>query len=963
MRTKHLLYTMALASVFAACTQDEFETVKGADALAGRKSIGQVTFTEAPSTRWNVENFNTIKPEEDNGYSLLLVDVPRQGLDGQHVYPIDNYELVNEVQTNYVFKYNNGEWTNDAMLVEGNYLFVAPAQENKMDRKTVEITLPTEQNLSLGADGKLDPLSAIKEFAKSGYPFYIGHRFLSEGGVMENPAMRNIFAFPEITVKNTNRDAQQKPVLTKVILKRPNPEYPFVINATVDTKKAAELLTNEWFEAAGEDTKGQLVVGGWAGHMSKTFGETIPEGMTEKIEQGSNPDGTPVEIPENVNWEVTYLTDGDNEKYYAYDNGLYGWTSDLLSTPKSTSQFIVINMPEGGIELGYKESISFNAIIPAEKYVMNSLAETGDLEIYAVLENKEAWQKVMVSNTNVDMHPGKRYPEQDYEGLNVKGGKGWYFTIDLNEKSSDGLCKYVQKSEAEVLGGVTTVKTTADLVAAIKANSSTENLNITIEGRNVVYNNEVNNAVARTTCQNVTIQGYIKVEGSDDAEKPLVIDPRVTIEQVVIEKGNVQAGATNLKSVFIAKDGALNLTKVLVNGNKAGNAVIDNAGTLTLSTTKFAKVNNYNVLKVNENLEGIPTSYSRDAVEGIANLYAACGEGGEIISPSIDLKPSVEVLADGTYAISGELNYPITVNAWTKADKSDAGVLKLSGDASIVKVIEKFGNKEVEKVGNIINNGKVSGEDDLGEYDLTVNAGLTMTVGTNATVDENTKVIIAPASHMLAAMTKGVTDYKPAAQVINNGTLNDVEVNGLLVMGNANARVKGTVTYGAKEADEGEIDNTAKGVIEKTIEGKKVVVFAKVNEINLDDHENTVKALKDYTTPTRQVTVFRLIGELKRVQSMENGETVKLAKAHVGEAVTAIEFMAGSSITLGEVTVESEIKFIARAKDILVNGRTTETSELSAKIEKGYRYLGKIEGKYKSEQGNFKDNNSTIPKN
>ena len=948
MRTKHLLYTMALAGIFAACTQEEFETVNGADALAGRKSIGKVTFTEAPSTRWNVENFNTIKPEEDNGYSLLLVDVPRQGLDGQHVYPIDNYELVNEVQTNYVFKYNGGSWTNDAMLVEGNYLFVAPAQEGKMDRKTVEITLPTEQNLSLGADGKLDPLSAIKEFAKSGYPFYIGHRFLSEGGVMRNPAMRNIFAFPEITVKNTDRDNKEVPVLTKVILKRPDATKPFVINATVDTKKAAELLTNEWFAAVPTvDEKDQLVVGGWAAHMGKFLGEG------KDIEQLYNPDGTPKEIAEDVDWEITYLTAGDDARYYAYDNGLYGSTSDLLSTPESTSQYIVINMPEGGIKVGYEESVSFNAIIPAEQYVMGSLdAKDADLEIYAVLKNGEAWQKVMLSNTNVDMHPGKRYPEQDYQGLSAKGEAGWYFTVDLNVNASDGLCDYVQTSESKILGGVTTVKTTEDLIAAIKANSSTENLNITIEGRNVVYNNEVNNAVARTTCQDVNIQGYIKVEGSDDAKKPLIIDPRVTIEQVVIEKGNVQAGATNLKSVFIAKDGALNLTKVLVDGAEAGNAVIDNAGTLTLSTAKFAKVNNYSVLKVNEDLKDIPTSYSRDAVRGIANLYAACGEGGEIISPSIDLKPSVEVLAGGTYAISGELNYPITVNAWTKADKSDAGVLELSDDASIVKVIEKFGNREVEKIGNIINNGKI-----IGEHSLTVDAGRTMTVGTEATVDG--KVIISAATEMLANMTQGIAEYEPAAVVYNAGTLNDVEVNGLLVMKSANARVDGNVTCEATDANKGEIDNTEKGVIAKPISGDKVVVFATINEINLDDHANTVKALKDYTTTTRQVTVFRLIGEMKRVQSMENDETVKLTNHHVGEAVKAIEFMAGSSITLGEVTVESEIKFIARAKDVLVKGRTFDTSILKATTGQGYRYLGKIEGMYKSEQGSFKYDNST----
>ena len=945
MRTKHLLYTMALASVFAACTQDEFETVKGADALAGRKSIGQVTFTEAPSTRWNVENFNTIKPEEDNGYSLLLVDVPRQGLDGQHVYPIDNYELVNEVQTNYVFKYNNGEWTNDAMLVEGNYLFVAPAQENKMDRKTVEITLPTEQNLSLGADGKLDPLSAIKEFAKSGYPFYIGHRFLSEGGVMENPAMRNIFAFPEITVKNTNRDAQQKPVLTKVILKRPNPEYPFVINATVDTKKAAELLTNEWFEAAGEDTKGQLVVGGWAGHMSKTFGETIPEGMTKKIEQGSNPDGTPVEIPENVNWEVTYLTDGDNEKYYAYDNGLYGWTSDLLSTPKSTSQFIVINMPEGGIELGYKESISFNAIIPAEKYVMNSLTETGDLEIYAVLENKEAWQKVMVSNTNVDMHPGKRYPEQDYEGLNVKGGKGWYFTIDLNEKSSDGLCKYVQKSEAEVLGGVTTVKTTADLVAAIKANSSTENLNITIEGRNVVYNNEVNNAVARTTCQDVNIQGYIKVEGSDDAKKPLIIDPRVTIEQVVIEKGNVQAGATNLKSVFIAKDGALNLTKVLVNGAEAGNAVIDNAGTLTLSTTKFAEVNNYSKLNVDAILN------TKELVANINNLYAACGEGGEIISPSIDLEPKVEVMAKAAYAIydiEGKLDYEITVDAGTKADNSDAGQLVLIANTNIVKNIQWFNNKKVEKVGNIINNGKVTGN-----FALTVETGRTMTIGKLAEV--TSELVIEGASATLATLkTTPDDEYIPAATVYNNGKLNTVTVDGLIVMG-VGSRIEGEISASANT--EGEIDNTNRGVIVNEPSTQGVEVYAWFNSLNISTEANlkaAEKAFNDYSG-SYKVKVAKLRGEL----TVGNSD-VTFGKGLTTSTINEIEFAEGSSLTIGDADFQlpKTMGASVSAKDVKWTGNSDKESTFNfnsnKRTSKLYLVYDKDTKQYSAEKGNIK---------
>ena len=936
MRTKHLLYTMALAGIFAACTQEEFETVNGADALAGRKSIGKVTFTEAPSTRWDVDNFNTIRPEAGNGYSLLLVDVPRQGLDGQHVYPIDNYELVNDVQTNYVFKTSDGvNFSNDAELVEGNYLFVAPAQEGKLDRKTVEITLPTEQNLSLGADGKLDPLSAIKEFAESGYPFYIGHRFLSEGGSVSTPAMRNIFAFPEITVKNTDRLRQEDAILKQVILKQKNADKPFVINATINTVDAAKLLTNEWFAAQEPDTKDQMVVGGWAGHMGQYFGES------NRTKQEWKVDGTPVEIPNTVDYEVTYLNNEDDEKYYAYDNGLYGATSDLTSTPKSTSQYIVINMPGDGIKLGYNESVTFNAIIPAEQYVMGD----DELTIYAVLQNDEAYEKVMKSNTQVDMYPGKRYPNQDYAGLEVKGGKGLYFTIDINDAASDGLSEYDRVSAASILGGVETVKTTADLVAAIKANTSTENLNITVEGRNVVYNDEVNKAVANTSCQNVNIQGYIKIEGSDDAKNPLVIDPRVTIEQVVIEKGNVQAGDANLVNVFVAKGGALNLTDDNVASN--GKTIINNAGTLTLSTTEFAEVNNYSVLKVNAQLNTL------DAVANIKNLYAACGEGGEIISPSIDLMPSVEVMAGAAYAISGDLNYPIAVDAATKADYSDAGQLVLLGDAQIVKDIQWFNNKEVEKIGSILNNGKVSGTG----MTLTVEAGQEMTVG-NQKAEVGVELVIEGASHLLSELESSSVapaNYIAAAKVTNNGILNDVTVDGEIVMG-AGSRINGTVsmTSGA----EGKIDNTAKGVIVNDPATAGIEVFARFSSLNLatEDALNAgIKKFNEYTT-SYKVTVARLEGAL----------TVGDADVEFKKGTTTIdqiEFAAGSSLTIGDAELDTDFEIAVSAKDVEWNGNSANESTFVMNGRSGVKKLYLTtddDDNYTAKKGNVKFNNCQV---
>lgn len=943
MRTKHLLYTMALAGIFAACTQEEFETVNSADALTGRKSIGKITFTEAPSTRWAVESWDKIAPEADDAFSLMLVDNPRTGLDGMHLYPIDNYELIEKAQTNYIFKKGSAGWSNDAELVEGNYLYVAPAQEGKLDRNTVEINLPTEQNLSLGEDGKIDPLSAIKEFVAKGYPFYIGHRFLSEGGSISLPNMQSIFAYPEITITQTDAYRDEVAVVKKVIIKQEAADDAFVINAPLNPKEAARLLTNEFFTKRGEDKQDKVVIGDWAGHANAYFGvdEEIPQNW------GGNEKNNTKEIPEDTTFMAHDLK-GQVLGTYLFNKGLNGATSDLLGTPQSKSQYIVINMPGDGVALKYGETIKFNAVIPAAEYELTQAGnEKVGLTIYAVLDNNEAYKKVVTSTSPekvIEMYPGKRYPNQDYTGLNLNSGAGKYFTIDLCEKT-DGTNQYIRTTEAAI-GGVGTINTTDDLIAAIQAHTSAEPLYLTVEGRNVVYNKAVNDAVTNNESQEVTIQGHINIQ----AEKGTTLNlySRVLIEDATIaEGGKIVANDGNLKKVVVAPGAELELTDNGVANTKQANII--NAGTLTLSTGDYASVTSYGVLKANWNLanNGVPVFVE----------YLDCVDNAEIISPAIDLDPSVEIMAGAKFAVQGNVNFPITVDAATKADRSNPGELVLLDDANIVKETVKINGKEIVKEGTIINNGKISGK----RMTLTVETGRTMTVGQNAEVEG--KVIIKPASHKLEDMIDGVTDYEPAAQVINNGTLNDVEVNGLLVMGSANARVDGEVTYKATDADEGEIDNTAKGVIAKPISGTDVVVFATINEINLDDHANTVKALKDYTTTTRQVSVFRLIGEMKRVQKNEkDGQDVNvlLTGDHVGKGVTAIEFMPGSSITLGEVTVESNLKFIARGKDVPVNGRTESVSELNAYIETGFSYLGKEDNLYKSVEGSFDRNNAKI---
>ena len=916
MRTKHLLYTMTLASVFAACTQDEFVTEGGnSNPLEGRKSLGKITLVEAegPSTRWTVDNFNTITPEVGDGFSYFLVDEPLPELAGQHDYPIDNYQLVNHVHTNYIFKKNGNGWDSEANLVEGNYLLVGPAQEGKLDRKPVEIKLPAKQTLDLGADGKVNPLSIIEEFVENEYPIYIGHRFLSEGSNYNNvlPARYSIFAYPEITVKNSERNDELTPVVTKVILKRNNAEKPFIINAPLDNVKAARLLTNESFKAAGDDKKNQFVVGRWEAYMNDSLG--IGD---LRVKQASNNEAENTQaIPDNATYEVTMLNETNEHALstFKYNNGLKGFTSDLLAAqPTSTSQYIVIKMPGNGVEVPRGTEFKFNAVIPADQYVMDP--EGTDLEIFAVLSTGEVYKKIMKSNSTVEMYPGKRYPDQDYIGMTVKPAvgtdglpaRGEYFTIDVNEGGTDGVSDYVKCEASEIgdLGNVDAVKTTEDLIAVITKSSSTRTLNVTVEGNNVVYNKAVNDAVANTKCQIINILGHIKIDGG---EKGMTISDKVSFEDAAIDNGAVvfNSASAKLGTVLVSKKASFELRKA------AEAAKIYNVGTLKLYTNKFTNVYNYAALDVYANMTAVGAGT-------ILNGYKECGDQSEIISDPINLIPRVTVKAEskdvcGQYAIKGELNYPIVVE---RLNDGVAATLTLSEN---VKIVEK---------GSIKNNG-IIGTDGTGET-LTVACGLGETLTNEKDGVIWNQVIIEGASDLLSTLGKGKeipADYKAAAKVTNKGILNDVKVDGILVMGEG-SRIDGTIE--ASISTEGEIDNTSKGHIVGIVPAN-VKVVAVYKSLNMDENADMTKVKADMKAykDNYNVTVIRLTGAL----TMGDQDRL-LDKSKCGDLT--LEFAQGSSLTIGYANLTSELKVVVASKNVQWNGATKAGSTLTMNdVDKG----------------------------
>lgn len=138
MKTKHLFFTMALAGVFAACTNDDFlengapqSTVTGQE----RPTISDVTLKiNEANTRVTMGN-NGFQFEEGDKISALLMDENNTGVrygittntdEWNKLTWLEKYHLVDYVHTNFPFVYDGESFKADCNMLEGNYFLTYP---------------------------------------------------------------------------------------------------------------------------------------------------------------------------------------------------------------------------------------------------------------------------------------------------------------------------------------------------------------------------------------------------------------------------------------------------------------------------------------------------------------------------------------------------------------------------------------------------------------------------------------------------------------------------------------------------------------------------------------------------------------------------------------------------------------------------------------------------------------------
>ena len=142
MKTKHLLYTLALAGTLAACTSEEFITDTPQDNLkADRPTVSNVilnvTRDNDAVTRLTFDG--SFSWENGDKIAALLMDENNTGVrygsatgtnEWNALSWLEKYHLVDYVHTNFAFAYNasTGKWnsTGDCNMLEGNYFLTYP---------------------------------------------------------------------------------------------------------------------------------------------------------------------------------------------------------------------------------------------------------------------------------------------------------------------------------------------------------------------------------------------------------------------------------------------------------------------------------------------------------------------------------------------------------------------------------------------------------------------------------------------------------------------------------------------------------------------------------------------------------------------------------------------------------------------------------------------------------------------
>lgn len=225
MERKHLLFTVALASAFASCTNEELIVEDINDNVAGvvkenRPYVVNPTLdVTGAASRTNYDGSFTF--ENGDKLGALLMDESQSEVRGivvgtdawNELSWNEKYELVDYVHTDYPFEFQDGKFVANCNMLEGNYFLVYPyACQNGNRQVAIEVS---NQKL-VGQDAE-----ARKKFIAN-YQRFIGYAQLNAGSGLSSISanLQPLLAPVRFAIKNEGTSAIPLEV-TKIVISNP----------------------------------------------------------------------------------------------------------------------------------------------------------------------------------------------------------------------------------------------------------------------------------------------------------------------------------------------------------------------------------------------------------------------------------------------------------------------------------------------------------------------------------------------------------------------------------------------------------------------------------------------------------------------------------------------------------------------------------------------------------------------
>lgn len=236
MKTKHLFYTVALASAFAACTNEEI--INEAPQLsveAARPTVANVTLdlgTAESRMSYSDGKFTWVNGDK---IAVMLMDQNNTGVrygsatmtdEWEALSWLERYHLVDYVHTNYPFTLENGVWKTDANMLEGNYFLVYPSAEFDGKRQAY-FDISEQKQVGNTAQSRKDAYAQNQRF--------IGYARLdaAKGASSLQARMSEVLAPVRVNIQSNCTQVAGEPLeIRKIVLTHPTFHSQFSIDPT-----------------------------------------------------------------------------------------------------------------------------------------------------------------------------------------------------------------------------------------------------------------------------------------------------------------------------------------------------------------------------------------------------------------------------------------------------------------------------------------------------------------------------------------------------------------------------------------------------------------------------------------------------------------------------------------------------------------------------------------------------------